>query len=47
MIQNCLSDMFVWWLKNGQDVTPRSLVAAIHLVGEHGLEVKIKKMFGK
>ena len=47
MIQNCLSAMFNWWLDNGQDVSPKTLAQAIHIVGEHGLEVKIKEKFGK
>ena len=47
MIRNCLIDMFHWWLNNGQDVTPKKLAQAIHIVGEHGLEVKIKEKFGE
>ena len=43
----CLRDMFVWWLRNGEDVTARKLAKAIHEVGEHGMEVKINKKFRK
>ena len=43
MVRNCLSRMFNWWLKNERDVTPGKLAQAIHIVGEHELEVGIKK----
>jgi hypothetical protein len=49
MVQNCLSCVFDWWLKNEQDtdITPEKLAQAIHKVGEHEVEVKIKQKFGK
>ena len=47
MVQNCLSHMFNWWLKNEQDVTPEKLAQAIHTVDEHRIEVEIKQRFGK
>ena len=47
MIRNCLIDMFYWWLNNGQDVTPMKLAQAIHIVGEHELEVIVKRKFGE
>ena len=47
MIRNCLIDMFYWWLNNGQDVTPKKLAQAIHIVGEHRLEVTVKRKFGE
>ena len=48
MVQNCLSDVFSWWLKtiDEQDM-PQKLAEAIHIVGEHKVEVKIKQKFGK
>ena len=47
MVQNCLIDMFKWWLNNGQDVSPKKLAQAIHIIGEHDLEIKVKEKFGK
>ena len=47
MVQNCLSCMFNWWLKNTQDVTSEKFAQAIHNVDEHGLEVDIKRRFGR
>ena len=47
MVQNCLRRVFDWWLKNEQDITPEKLAQAIHIVGEHKVEVEIKKKFGK
>ena len=46
MIQNCLREMFIWWINNGE-VTAEKLADAIHAVGEHGLEQKIYEKFGK
>lgn len=47
MIQNCISYVFDWWLKNDQDVRPEKLAQAIHIIGEHKIEVEIKQKFGK
>lgn len=47
MVQNCLSSVFDWWLKNEQDITPEKLALAIHIVGEHEVEGEIKQKFGK
>ena len=47
MVQNCLSLVFNWWLKNKDDVTPERLAQAVHIVGEHKVEVEIKKKFSK
>jgi hypothetical protein len=47
MVQNCLSRVFNWWLKNKQDTTPEKLAQAIRIVGEHEVEVEIKWKFGK
>ena len=47
MVQNSLSRVFDWWLKNEQDVTPEKLAQAIHIVGEHDVEVEIKQEFSK
>ena len=47
MVQNCLSSVFDWWLKNKQDITPEKLAQAIHVVGESKVEGEIKQKFGK
>ena len=47
MVQNCLSRVFVWWLKNERNVTPEKLAKALRTVGESGLEVQIRQKFGK
>ena len=47
MVQNCLSRMFNWRLNNGQDLTPERIAQALHIVGEHKLEIKVKEKFGK
>jgi hypothetical protein len=47
MVQNCLSCVFDWWLKNERDITPEKLAQAIHIVGEHEVEAEIKQKFGK
>ena len=47
MVQNCLSCVFDWWLKNKQDVTPETLAQALCTVDEHDLEVQIRQKFGK
>ena len=50
MVENCLSRVFTWWLTRNQrdtDITPGKLAQAIHIVGEHEVEVEIKRTFGK
>ena len=47
MVQNCLSRVFDWWLKNEQDITPEKFAQAVHVVGEHEVEMEIKQKFGK
>ena len=47
MVQNCLSRVFDWWLKNEQNVTAEKLAQAVHTLGERDLEVQIKQRFGK
>ena len=47
MVQNCLSRIFNWWLKNERDITPEKLAQAIHTVDEHKIEVEIKQKFRK
>ena len=47
MVQNCLSSVFDWWLKNEQDITPEKLAQAIHIVGEYEVEREIKQKFGE
>ena len=47
MVQNCLSCVFSWLLKNEQDVAPGKVAQALHIVGEHEVEVEIKQKFSK
>ena len=50
VVQNCLSRVFNCWLsrsKRDTDITPKKLAQAIHIVGEHEVEVEIKRKFGK
>ena len=49
MVQNCLGRVFNWCLTRDTDtrVTPEKLAQAIHMVGEHKVEVEIKRTFGK
>ena len=47
MHQNCLREMFLWWLRNGEDVTARKLSTVAHEIGEHGMEAKITSEFGE
>ena len=47
MSRNCLRDMFLWWLRNGKTVTAKKLAIAAHDVGEHSVEIKINRNFGK
>ena len=46
-VLKCLEGMFIWWLRNGEDVTVGKLIKAVHDVGEHRAEAEIKKKFGK
>ena len=45
-LRNCLREMFLWWLRNGKDVTARKLANAAHNVGEHEMEARINEHFG-
>ena len=47
MVQNCLSRVFDWWLKNEQSVTPEKLAQAVYAIDERDLEVQIRQKFGK
>ena len=47
VVQNCLREMFSWWINNGEVVTAEKLAQALHAIGEHGFEVKVKKTFSK
>ena len=44
--RDCLRGMFVWWLRNGEDITAKKLAKAVHEVGNHEAEVKINRKFG-
>jgi hypothetical protein len=46
-IQDCLRDMFIWWLRNGKETTVGKLIKAVHAVGGHDIEMKIKQTYGK
>ena len=46
-IQDCLRDMFIWWLRNGKEKTVGKLIKAVHAVGVHDIERKIKRNYGK
>ena len=45
--EDCLREMFLWWLRNGTDVTARKLAKALHDVDEHGVEAKVNRKFGE
>jgi hypothetical protein len=47
MVDNCLSRIFHWWLTRDTDITLERLAQAIHIVGEHEVEIEIKRKFGK
>ena len=47
MHQNCLREMFLWWLRNGEDVTARKLSKVSHEIGEHTAESRINFNFGE
>ena len=46
-VWDCLRDTFIWWLQNGENVTVRKLIKAVHDVCEHQVEVEINQKFGK
>jgi hypothetical protein len=47
-IQDCLRDMFIWWLRNGNETTVEKLIKAVRAVGgHHDIERKIKQTYGK
>lgn len=48
MVQNCLRDMFKWWLRNrNAEATVGRLITAVRSVGRLDIEMKIKKKYGK
>ena len=47
MSLTCLSGMFLWWLRNGEEVTAKKLAEAVHKVDQHKAEVLIKRKYGK
>ena len=47
MSLTCLREMFVWWLRNGEEVTAKKLARVIHEVGDHQAEVKVKQKYGR
>ena len=46
MCGDCLRETFVWWLRNGEDVTVKKLTKAVHEVGDHEAEEEINRKFG-
>ena len=46
MCEDCLREMFVWWLRNGEDVTAKELAKLAHEVGCHQAEIEINRKFG-
>ena len=42
-----LSDMFVWWLRNGKEVTAEKLAKVVRKVGEHQTAKEIEQNYGK
>ena len=50
MVQNCLREMFSWWLNNEESdgvTLAKKLAEVVHAVDEHGVEAGTKKVFGK
>ena len=47
MSKTCLREMFLWWLRNGEEVTAKRLAEAVHKVDQHEAEVEIKQKYGK
>ena len=47
MSLTCLREMFLWWLRNGEEVTAKKLAEAVHKVDEHQAEVKINQNYRK
>ena len=46
MVQNCLRDMFNWWLRNAEATIGR-LTTVVRAVGRLDIEMEIKKKYGK
>ena len=46
MCEDCLREMFLWWLRNGDDITVKKLAKAVHEVGHHQTEAEINRKFG-
>ena len=46
MVQNCLRDMFIWWLRNPEATTGR-LITAVCAVGRLDVKIEIMKKYGK
>ena len=46
MCDDCLREMFLWWLRNGKDITAKKLAKAVHEVGNHQAEIEINRKFG-
>ena len=47
MSLTCLREMFLWWLRNGEEVTAKKLAKVVHKVDQHKAEVEIKRNYGK
>ena len=47
MTQDCLRDMFKWWLRNGKEKTVEKLITAVRAVGRHDIEKEIIEKYGK
>ena len=45
--QNCLNNMFIWWLRSGKEKTVDKLITAVHAVGRHDVEKKINEVYGE
>ena len=45
MCKDCLREMFVWWLRNGDDVTAKKLAKVVHEVNDRA-EAEINRKFG-
>ena len=46
--QNCLRDMFTWWLRNKpREATAEKLIEAVHTVGKQDVEEEIMQEYGK
>ena len=47
MVQNCLREMFIWWINNGKEVTAEKVAMAVHAIGEHTIEAKVRERYGE